>query len=80
MAGYIKNWNFSEIKNSIHRAYYVCSDTREDGYTTWPIKQDLYQLKWFLDDIIRKCPKYGDEDQWLTEKEKDRIINILKSE
>jgi hypothetical protein len=80
MSGYIKNWNFSEIENSIYRAYYVCSDPRQDGYTTWPIKQELYQLKWVLDEVIGKCPNYVDEDQWLTEQEKHRIIKILKSE
>lgn len=78
--GYIKRWNLSEMQNYISNAYYVCSDPRQDGYTTWPIKQELYQLKWFLDNIISKCPTYVDEEQWLTEQEKDRIIKILKTD
>lgn len=77
---YIKRWNIEEIKNQISAAYYTCSDPRMDGYTTWPIKQDLYEIKWYIDDVIKKCPTYVDEDKWLTEREKERIINILKSD
>lgn len=79
MSDYIKNWNVNNIKNSISNAYYVCSDPRQDGYTTWPIKQELYQLKWFIDEVLGKCPTYVGEDQWLTEQEKQRIIKILKT-
>lgn len=79
MAGYIKSWNMAIIANQLRSAAYACSDPRQDGFTTWPIKQELYQLKWLLDDLIRRCPNYVDESTWLNEQEKNRIIEILKS-
>lgn len=80
MAGYVKSWNTRQIINQLHSAANVCSDPHHDGFSTWPIKQELYELRWLLDDLIRRCPVYVDEPQWLHEQEQQRIINILKSQ
>lgn len=74
----IKRWNVDDIVRQIHCAYYACTDPRMDGFTTWGVKQDLYQIKWILDDLIRKCPTFVDEDLWVREQEKDRVVKILK--
>jgi hypothetical protein len=79
MAGYIKNWNLRQIENQLWSAYQVCSDPRQDGYTTWAVKQDLYRVHWMVEDMLRRCPQYVDEPNWLREQEQQRIINILKS-
>jgi len=79
MAGYVKTWNFDQIQNQLRSAVHVCTDPGQDGYSTWPIKQDLYQLQWMLDELIQKCPRYIDEPEWLREQEQSRIIDILKS-
>lgn len=80
MSGYIKHWDMRQISNQLRSAAYTCSDPYQDGFSTWPIKQELYQLKWLLDDLIRQCPTYVDEQSWLQEQEHQRIIGILKSE
>lgn len=78
MAGYIKRWNISDIINQLNSAYYVCSDSRQDGFTTWPIKQDLYRIKWTLDRIIENCPTFLDEPDFLKEHEQEVLIETLK--
>jgi len=59
-------------------ARYECSDMRTDGWTGFGIKQDLYQIKWAIDDALRRCPEFVGEDEWLHEQEKKRLIDILK--
>ena len=78
MAGYIKNWNLTQVQNQLWSAYYVCSNARHDGYTSWPAKQDLYRVKWLVDDLLRRCPTYSIESEWLKEQEQNRILDILK--
>ena len=46
----------------------------------WGSKQDLYILKWLIEDKLKKIPKFEDEDDWLKFKEQQRIINILKND
>lgn len=63
----------------IRHASFEASSPYNDGFTQWGIKQDLYQLKWLLDDVIKQCPDFGTiEAEWLTQQEHFRLINILK--
>jgi hypothetical protein len=80
MAGYIKKWNVEEIYRQINSAYFNCSDSRLDGYSTWGIKQDLWKIKWHLDEIIKKCPTFSPEEEWIREQEKNKVIKILKDD
>jgi hypothetical protein len=57
---------------------YECSDMRTDSWIAWGLKQDLYQIKWALDDALRRCPSFSPEEEWLREQEQKRIIEILK--
>jgi hypothetical protein len=45
-----------------------------DGYVQRSCKQELYQLKCWLDDEYRRLPVFADEDAW----EQERVIQILK--
>jgi hypothetical protein len=45
-----------------------------DGWTSAGCKQDLYQLKSWLDEEYQRLPRFVDEDQW----EKQRMWNKLK--
>ena len=75
-----KNWSVDDITQQIHSISRECSSPYNDGFTGWYIKQDLYQIKFILDEAIKNCPNFGDqEQQWLTEQEKKRIIKHLKS-
>ena len=45
-----------------------------DGFTSSYCKQELYQLKCWLDDEYRKLPTFVGEEAW----EQDRLVEILK--
>lgn len=76
--GYHKPINVVDVLSQIRMAAYECSDMRTDGWTAYGLKQDLYQIKWALDDALRRCPSFVDEDEWLREQEKNRVVKILK--
>jgi hypothetical protein len=76
--GYKKSWDVSSITSQIHSIARECSSPYNDGYTAFGCKQDLYQLKELLDNIIRNSPTFSGEQEWLQEQEKKRIIKILK--
>ena len=77
--GFKKNWDVGDVTSQVHSLAREISSPHNDGYTQWYAKQDLYQLKFIIDEALKQCPTFADEEQWLTEQEKKRIIKILKS-
>jgi tellurite resistance protein len=57
-----------------------CTNPLNDGFVTWGTKQELYKLKWLVDESLAACSNYAGEEEWLKEQEQQRIINILKNE
>jgi hypothetical protein len=78
--GFKKSWNIPDIINQIHSLSRECSSSRNDGFTSFECKKDLYQLKEIVGAALAEAPNFGAvEQQWLTEQEQKRIIKILKS-
>jgi hypothetical protein len=78
--GYKHSYDIIEAINQIRAAARECTDPRTDGFVTWGIKQDLYQLKWILEEAMRNCPTYSMEADWLKEQEQKKILRLLKDE
>jgi hypothetical protein len=68
----IRNWNAGEIISEIQKIYFATTDPRMDGYTTWGCKQDLYRVQFALDRMLKNCPTYAPEEQWLEEQQLER--------
>jgi len=78
--GFKKSWDASDIINQIRALYRECSSSYNDGFTSFECKKDLYQIKFVVEEVLKKSPTFGQiEQEWLTEQEKQRIIKILKS-
>jgi hypothetical protein len=73
-------YNFDNIIREISSARYRCNNSTNypDDFESWGIKQDLYKIKWHIEDELRKCPKFERENRWLKEQELQKIIRILK--
>jgi len=67
--------DMTSIASQINSAVY--EQNLQDGFTGWGYKQDLYRLKWILDDAIKRSPPYSGEQEWLREQEKKQVIKIL---
>jgi hypothetical protein len=78
--GFKKNWDVATVAQQINTMAYECSSPYNDGYVAWGVKQDLYRIKWLVEDAIRRCPEFSPENEWLRDHEKQKVIRILKDE
>jgi hypothetical protein len=78
--GFKKSWDVGDIVKQINGATYECISPYNDGYTGFYTKQDLYRIKWILDDAITRCPTFAGEEEWLREQEKKKVIRILSND
>ena len=74
----IRNWNVKEVENQLQRMYAGAVDPYVTGYNNWPCKQDLYRVKFLVDQLLKECPNFTGEDEWLREQEAEQIVRILK--
>lgn len=75
--GFAKSWDVASVAQNINAAAYECSSPYNDGFTAFYTKQDLYRMKWLIDDALNRCPTFAGEEEWLREQEKKKVINIL---
>jgi hypothetical protein len=68
----IRNWNAGEIISELQKIYFATTDPRMDGYTTWACKQDLYRVQFALERMLKNCPTFSPENEWLEEQQLER--------
>jgi hypothetical protein len=49
-----------------------------DGYTQWAIKQDLYRIKWLVDNILKDSPTFSGEEEFLKDHEQHVMWKTLQ--
>ena len=62
------------VRNAIGKVLVEIHSPYNDGWTSSSCKQELYQLKCWLDDEYYKLPTFTGEEAW----EQDRLVEILK--
>ena len=72
MRSMIIDWNVDNIVSELQKCYFATTDPRMDGFATWPCKQDLYRVKFALDDMLKNCPTYHGETEWLEQQQLQR--------
>ena len=77
--GFKKNWDVADISQQIYRMARESSSPYTDGFTSFEIKKELYEIKFIVDQVLKTSPVFSGEEEWLTEQEKKRIIKHLKS-
>ena len=75
---YIEKIGRQAVKDQLYQWYDVTKDPRVDGFNGWGCKQKLYEIKFYLDELIKKCPTYAGEDEWLEEQAMLKIQKILE--
>jgi hypothetical protein len=74
-----KNWDASDMASQLHSMIREMNSPYNDGFTSWNVKQDLYLIKFIVDEAMKDSPDFGEmEKDFLKEQEKKRIIKILK--
>jgi len=59
---------------SIRRSLTEIHSAHNDGFVQMACKQELYQLKCWLDDRYNHLPTFSGEEEW----EQERIVQLLK--
>lgn len=77
---YIKRYSIDEIIRQVRSIGYECYNPRNDGFIAWGCKQDLYQIYFALDEILKKCPTFVDEQEYLNQHSKKQMWNTLQKE
>jgi hypothetical protein len=77
--GHRKDWDMNAIRHQIWTMRHEATTPYNDGWVAFGVKQELYQLKWQIDQALADCGTFAGEAEWLREQEQERIINILKS-
>ena len=79
--GFKFSYDVTIAAREINAAAYDACNSMNDGFICWGAKQDLYRLKWILEDALKRCPDFGImEEDWLKEQEQKRIIKILSND
>jgi len=76
--GFKMNYSVQDIECQIRMIHHDCTNPRNDGFVSWGLKQDLYQIKWMLDDLLKDTSTFAGEEEWLREMDKKKVIKILK--
>jgi hypothetical protein len=75
-----KNWDVSDITSQLRSLYNACTGIESDQQQSSDLKKDLYQIKFFVDYLIKETPEFDGEKDWLNNQEKKRLVKILKME
>jgi hypothetical protein len=70
-----KKPNLNQATGAIRQSLVEISSPYNDGWTSSSCKQELYQLKCWLDDEYKKLPTFVGEEKW----EHDRLIDLLRN-
>ena len=76
----IINWDADKVISECQKMYYGANDPYVTGWNNWPCKQDLYRVKFAVDEMLAQTSKFSGENEWLLEQEKEKMWKVLKSQ
>jgi len=74
-----KDWNVNQVIDECQRMYHGATDLHMTGWVNWPCKQDLYRVKFAVDEMLSKIGQFSGEEEWLLEQEQQQMWKVLKS-
>jgi hypothetical protein len=66
----LKNWDVGAVISQINAMSRESIRLQDKESVSWDIKQDLYQIKWIVDNALKSCPEFPGEQQWIKNKKK----------
>jgi hypothetical protein len=74
----IIDWDVDKVINECSKMYTAANDPWETGWNNWPCKQDLYRVKFAVDEMLKNTSGFAGEQEWLEQLEKEKIWKALK--
>jgi hypothetical protein len=47
------------------------------GWNNWPCKQDLYRVKFAVDEMLKNTSTFSGEQEWLEQHDKEQVWKAL---
>lgn len=69
---FIKRWDSTRIIQDLSACHAQTASSYNDGFTAWACKQDLYRVKFELDQMLKDSPVFAGEQEWLEEQQRER--------
>lgn len=76
--GFRKPMDYTSVHHQVYMSGIELLNDRNDGFTQWYIKQDLYRIKWLIDEILKESPEFSGEQEFLTEHSQQVMWRTLK--
>jgi hypothetical protein len=73
----IIDWNVDRVIGECQKMYRGATDPYVTGFVNWPCKQDLYRVKFAVDEMLKKTSGFAGEEEWLAEQEKEKMWKTL---
>jgi hypothetical protein len=73
-----KDWNVEQVIGACQRMYMGANDAHLTGWVNWPCKQDLYRVKFAVDEMLANTGTFAGEEEWLEQQEKEKMWEVLK--
>jgi hypothetical protein len=70
----MKRWDLQDLQHQVGRMITEIRSPHNDGWTASGCKQELYQLKCYIEDAYKDLPTFVGEEKW----EQERLIQVLK--
>jgi hypothetical protein len=74
----IMDWNVDRVIGECHKMHRGAMDPYVTGWNNWPCKQDLYRVKFAVDEMLKNTSTFAGEEEWLEEQEKQKVVRILR--
>jgi len=72
--------NVNDVLAKIRSMVRECNRTDINDIVKAGIKQDLHVIKFMIEEALKACPEYPEEQEWLKHYEQKKLINILKGD
>ena len=73
----IMDWNVDKVIGECRKMYAGANDPYVTGWVNWPCKQDLYRVKFAVDEMLKNTSTFVDETEWLEQQEKEKMWKTL---
>ena len=71
------DWSTAHVIAELGKMYRGANDPYETGWNNWPCKQDLYCVKFAVDEMLKKTSTFSGEEEWLEQHDKEQVWKAL---
>lgn len=72
-------WSMRDMKQFIRRIVEETNSRRNNAHAQWLCKQDLYRLKWEIEQALADCNSYEGEEEFIKSHERKQFLKKIEN-